>query len=124
MIESYEDRVLAGVRNRVFNGGYTIVFQQVPIQVHAVYLESQPSVAARLMIIFRIPQFPHCIFGYCTSPSPIQIFNPDGTTRTDEHPEGLAMIIHANFIEQIMAKDLGFPPDCADTGITWIGMRP
>jgi len=121
MIDSYENRVLAGVRNRLFNGWYTIVFQHVPIQVHAVYLESQPSDAVYLIIVFRVPQFPHCFFGYRTSPSPVQILNHDGTIRTDEHPEGLAMIIHANFIEEISARDSGFPPECADTGITWIG---
>ena len=120
MTASYKQRVVAWLQHRLIEQEPGIWSKGEQITVEDVYIEQGKPAGNELVILFRDPQRPHCLFGFRTDPSPPQILTVDGGLVPDTDPEGHAEVLYVNLMEEVEAADMGLPEECADKGVTWL----
>ena len=120
MTAIYEQRVVTWLQHRLIDQEPLIWSKGEQITVEEVRLEQGKPKGDMLVILFRDPQRPRCLFGFRTDPSPPQVLTADGDEVADEYSEGHAEILYVNLMEHVEAADMGLPKECTDNGITWI----
>lgn len=122
MSATYEQRVLHWLRQELaayppaVPGGKSIMVEDVR-------LEQAEAEGQDIVILFRVAERPHCLFGFrMFAREPVE---PGQQWKENEDPEGHAPIghgtvIYGNLMEHIQATNMGLPEECGPDGITWI----
>lgn len=119
MKPTYEQLVLREVQRQVRlflptePGGKSIIVEDSS-------LEKGEAEGEDIVILFRTARRPHCLFGFRMAAREQEKW--EGDTGPEElGPTAQGIVVYSNFMEQIMASDMGLPEECHPDGITWIG---
>lgn len=111
----YERRVAGWLRRHFLEGGYPVYYSGGLIEFEDVRLEGAGSEESSLVITFRAPDRPGCLYGRRED----AVGPPEPWEDSSDAPEQWAQMVWISLEEDILTGP-GLPKNCVPGTVTWM----